>query len=195
MPARPLHPFVLKLGRIGDMVMLTAALRLLHARYGSACYIVGADTWAPDVYLGLDEVAACWSLPRKAPSFFGLAWPRVLRALRASAPGPIYVFEHHPGQVRRIRRLLRVAGVDPGRCLYIDEAPGTEFLWSDALLRFARQTPRALSASDYPEPADCGPWTPRLGVLAAEHAGRERWLLSRGFHGQPLVLVQPGRSE
>lgn len=192
MPARPLHPFVIKLGRIGDMVMLTAALRLLQARYGNACYVVGADAWAPDVYVGLDEVAACWSLPRKAPTFFGLAWPHILRALRASAPAPIYVVEHHPGQVRRIRRLLRVAGVEPERCLFIDEAPGTQSLWSDALLRFVRQTPAALRADDYPEPAGCASWTPRLRVLSAEHAGRDGWLASRGFHGQPLVLVQPG---
>jgi heptosyltransferase-2/heptosyltransferase-3 len=192
MPAPPLRPFVFKLGRIGDMVMLTAALRLLHARFGQACYVVGADAWAPDVYLGLEEVAACWPLPRKAPTFLGLAWPHVLRALRASAPGPIHVFEHHPGQVRRIRRLLRVAGVDPRRCLFIDEAPGTELPWSDALLRFARRTPDALSAADYPEPEGGGAWTPRLRILEPERAGCDRWLRSHGFHGQPLVLVQPG---
>lgn len=192
MTGQPLSPFVIKLGRIGDMVMLTAVLRLLHARYGKPCYVVGADAWAPDVYLGLDEVAECSSLPRKAPTFFGLAWLHVLRALRGSAPGPIYVFEHHPPQVRRIRRLLRAGGVDPRRCLFIDEVPGTELLWIEALLRFARRTPAALSAADYPEPTGCGTWSPRLRVLEAERAERDRWLRARGFHGQPLVLVQPG---
>ena len=59
MTGPPLRPFVIKLGRIGDMVMLTAALRLLHARYGKPCYVVGADAWAPGVYLGLSEVE--WS--------------------------------------------------------------------------------------------------------------------------------------
>ncbi|HUN71548.1 MAG TPA: glycosyltransferase family 9 protein [Steroidobacteraceae bacterium] len=191
MPAR-LRPFVFKLGRIGDMVMLTAALRLLRARYGESCYVVGADAWAPDVYRGLSEVEWCGSLPRKAPTLLGLAWPHVLRALRDSAPGPVYVFEHHPGQVRRIRRLLRMAMVDPGRCLFIDEAPGSDHPWSDAILRFARRTPSALSAADYPEPTGCGTWSPRLQVLDAERAQRDRWLGCRGFHGQPLILVQPG---
>jgi ADP-heptose:LPS heptosyltransferase len=192
MTGQPLHSFVFKLGRIGDMVMLTAALRLLHARYGGPCYVVGADSWAPGVYLGLDEVAKCWSLPRKAPIPFGFAWPAILRALRAGAPGPIYVFEHHPPQVRRIRRLLRASGVDPRRCLFIDEAPGTELPWIDATLRFARRTPAALNAADYPEPAGSVTWSPRLKVLAAERAARDRWLASHGFRGQPLVLVQPG---
>src|SRR6185437_7568383 len=189
---RPLYPFAIKLGRIGDMVMLTAALRMLYARYGRPCYVVGADAWVPDVYLGLAAVKECWALPRRAPSFFGSAWPAILRALRESAPGPVYVFEHHHGQVRRIRRLLRLSGIDSRRCLFIDEAPGTESLWLDALLRFARRTPAALRAADYPEPAVFGRWSPQLRVLQVERAERDRWLRSRGFHGEPLILVQPG---
>ncbi|HVS77002.1 MAG TPA: glycosyltransferase family 9 protein [Steroidobacteraceae bacterium] len=191
MAGQPLHPFAVKLGRIGDMVMLTAALRLLHARYGRPCYVVGADSWAPDVYVGLAEVAECWSLPRKSPFLLGLAWPSILRALRASAPGPVYVFEHHRGQVSRVRRLLSLGGIDPRRCVFIDEAPGTGQLWLDALLRFAQRTPPALSEADYPQPA-ARTWSPRLGVLAPERAERDAWLRSRGFRGEPLILVQPG---
>jgi heptosyltransferase-2/heptosyltransferase-3 len=190
MVTRPLRPFVIKLGRIGDMVMLTAALRLLHERYGRPCHVVGADSWSPDVFLGLAEVARCWPLPRKAPSFVGVAWLAILRALRASAPGPIYVFEHHQGQVRRIRRLLRLSGIDMRRCLFLDEEPGTEDPWVDVLLRFARRTPPALSAADYPQPLRV--WAPRLHVLEAERAGRDAWLRRRGFRGEPLILVQPG---
>ena len=192
MVRQPLCPFVIKLGRIGDMVMLTAALRLLHARYGKACYVLGADSWAPDVYRGLEAVARCWYLPRKAPAFFGLAWPDVLRALRETAPGPVYVFEHHAGQVRRIRRLLRISGIDPRRCIFMDEVPGTESPWLDALLRFARRTPPALRAADYAEPAISGRWSPQLRVRQVERAQRDLWLRSRGFQGEPLILVQPG---
>lgn len=192
MAAQPLHPFVIKLGRIGDMVMLTAALRLLRARYGKPCYVVGADAWAPDVYLGLAEVGDCWPLPRKAPFLLGSAWPAILRALRRSAPGPIYVFEHHRGQVRRIRRLLRLSGIDLSRCLFIDEAPGSESPWLDAILRFARRTPAALNAGDYPEPATARTWSPSLRVLPMEKARRDDWLRARGFRGEPIVVVQPG---
>lgn len=192
MAAQPLHPFVFKLGRIGDMVMLTAALRLLQGRYGKPCYVVGADAWVPDIYPGLAEVAHCWPLPRKAPSIFSFAWPAILRTLRASAPGPVYVFEHHQGQVRRIRRLLELSGIDARRCLFIDEVPGTDSPWLDALLRFARQTPPALSGADYPEPSPSRRWTPLLRVLDVERAERDAWLRAHGFRGGPLVLVQPG---
>lgn len=190
--AAPLRPFVFKLGRIGDMVMLTAALRLLHRRYGMPCHVVGADRWAPEVYLGLEEVAQCWALPRKAPSFLGLAWPVILRRLHESAPGPVYVFEHHRGQVRRIRRLLRLSGIDERRCVFIGEAPGTDSPWIDALLRFAAQTPPALSAADYPVTAPPGTWAPRLRVRDCERAERDRWLRAQGVQGEPLILVQPG---
>ncbi len=192
MAAGLLHPFVFKLGRIGDMVMLTAALRLLRGRYGKSCYVVGADAWAPEVYLGLADVARCWSLPRKAPAAFGLAWPAIVRALHESSPGPVYVFEHHHAQVRRIRRLLRLSGIAPGRCLFIDEAPGMEAPWLEALLRFARRTPPALTAAEFPEPTAAGGWSPRLRVLDAEREECGLWLRSRGFRGEPLVLVQPG---
>ena len=192
---RPLYPFAIKLGRIGDMVMLTAALRMLYARYGRPCYVVGADAWVPDVYLGLAAVKECWALPRRAPSFFGSAWPAILRALRESAPGPVYVFEHHHGQVRRIRRLLRLSGIDLRRCLFIDEAPGTDSSWLDALLRFARRTPAALNEADYPHPRVAGlrpVWSPCLRVLESERAERDDWLRSRGYRGEPLILLQPG---
>lgn len=194
MAVEPLQPLVFKLGRIGDMVMLTAALRLLHARYGKPCYVVGADAWAPDIYRDVPEVAECRSLPRKAPVIFGRAWPGILAALRRSAPGPVYVFEHRPGQVRRIRRLLRLSGIDAHRCLFIDEAPGSEAPWIDALLRFAERTPPSLRAADYASPVAPGAagWTPRLRVLDRERAERDRWLRSLGFHGEPLILVQPG---
>jgi len=192
MAAQPLHPFVIKLGRIGDMVMLTAALRLLHARYGKPCHVVGADAWAPDVYLGLAEAAECWSLPRKAPFLFCRSWPGILRALRESAPGPVYVFEHHHRQVRRIRRLLRLSGIEPRRCLFIDESPGTERSWLDTLLEVARRTPTGLQPADYPPPPADARWSPRLRVLEIERAERDEWLRSRGFRGEPLILVQPG---
>lgn len=172
--------------------MLTAALRLLRARYGKPCYVVGADAWAPDIYLGLAEVGDCWPLPRKAPFLLGSAWPAILRALRRSAPGPIYVFEHHRGQVRRIRRLLRLSGIDLSRCLFIDEAPGAESPWLDALLRFARRTPPTLNPGDYPEPATARTWPPALRVLPMEKACRDDWLHSRGYRGAPIIVVQPG---
>lgn len=188
----PLHPFVFKLGRIGDMVMLTAALRLLHARYGKPCYLAAADSWAPEIYLGLSEVAECWPLPRQAPFLLGSTWRAILRALRDTAPGPVYVFEHHRRQVPRIRRLLWLSGIDPQRVVNIDTQPGTELLWLDCLMQFARRTPPAFAESDYPVPPGSADGVPHLCVLPSERDGRDEWLRQRGWRGEPLILVQPG---
>ena len=191
-PARPLHPFVFRHGRIGDMVMMTAVLRALHERYGAPCYLVGMDPWIHDMYRDHPDVAACWHLPRKAPFAFGLAWPSVVRALRRSAPGPVYVFEHHRREVPRIRRLLTLGGIDPRRCLYIDQEPGTERLWLDVLLEFAARTPAGVPASQYPEVRAGGPWRPRLRVSDPERRAAREWLAGVGWRGGPVVLVQPG---
>ena len=191
-PRPPLNPFVFRFGRIGDMVMLTAVLRFLHRRYGAPCHVVGMDPWIRDMYLGHPDVAACWHVPRKVPFALGLAWPAVLRALRLSAPGPVYVLEHHRRQVPRIRRLLALGGIDPRRCLYIDEAPGTERLWLDCQLEFAARTPAALRVEDYPQPEAADLWRPHLHVLESERREARDWLAGCGWRGEPRVLVQPG---
>ena len=191
-PRPPLNPFVFRFGRIGDMVMLTAVLRFLHRRYGAPCYVVGMDPWLRDMYLGHPDVAACWHVPRKAPFALGLAWPAVVRALRSSAPGPVYVFEHHRRQVPRIRRLLSLGGIDPRRCLYIDEEPGEERLWLDCQLEFAARTPASVRERDYPQPEAADLWRPCLRVLDGERREARDWLSAQGWRGQPLVLVQPG---
>ena len=191
-PGPPLHPFVFRFGRIGDMVMLTAVLRFLHRRYGAPCYVVGMDPWIRDMYLGHPDVEACWYVPRKAPLVLGLAWPAVLRALRSSAPGPVYVLEHHRRQVPRIKRLLSLGGIDPRRCLFIDEEPGTERLWLDCQLQFAARTPASVRERDYPQPQAADLWRPHLRVTESERREGRAWLAGRGWHGEPLVLVQPG---
>ncbi len=174
------------------MVMLTAVMRALHDRYGAPCYVVGMDPWIHDMYRGHEDVAACWHVPRKLPFPFGLQWPAVSRALRRSAPGPVYVCEHHRRQVPRIRRLLSLTGVDPRRCLFIDEEPGTERPWIECLLEFAARTPPSVRADEYPPPAIAGPWRPHLVVMESERRGARQWLAEAGWGGEPLVLVQPG---
>lgn len=192
MSAQPLTPFVFKPGRIGDMIMLTAALRRLHSRYGRPCCVVGAESWLGDLFAGSEDVVRWWSFPRKVPFFFGAAWLDLLRALRASAPGPVYVFEHHPRQLPRIRRLLALSRIDLRRCVFIDEQPGTDALWLDRLLQFAERTPAALREADYALPASAEPLAPRLWVLDRERKERDAWLRRRGWRGEALILIQPG---
>jgi ADP-heptose:LPS heptosyltransferase len=192
---RPLQPAVIRFGRLGDMVMLTALLELLHRRFGRRCLVLAAGPWSAPLLETHADVEQLWSLPRHFPlALTPLSW-RALWALRRAAPGPIYVCENQPRQVRRIRWLLRLGGISPARCLYVTEAlPGEagEGHWIDRLARFARCTPAALAGADYPAPAEGTGAAPQLQVAVQERAELDAWLAARGWSGRALVLIQPG---
>jgi heptosyltransferase-2/heptosyltransferase-3 len=189
---RPLHPFVFRFGRIGDMVMVAALLRFLHVRYGKPCHVVGAGPWNHEVFLGNPDVEECWTFPRHAPFPFTRTWPRVLAALHRTAPGPIYVCEYQYRQLPRIERLLAFSGIDHRRILRLGADPSVgDAHWIDCLLRFGRRTPAALSSKDYPLPAG-SEWAPRLHIEDHERAERHAWLAAQGWAGKQLILIQPG---
>jgi heptosyltransferase-2/heptosyltransferase-3 len=102
------------------------------------------------------------------------------------------VCERHYRQLPRIQRMLRLSGVDPRRVLYLtDPARPGQIHLVDLMLRLGMRTPPALQEGDYPPPptAVVGP---RLHVLAAERAARDRWLQAKGWRGRELILIQPG---
>jgi len=191
--ATPLTPTVFLFCRLGDMVMLTSLLNLLHQRYGQPCRVVGTGSWTSAIYAGNADVAGVWSFHRHLPFLLDRPWLQVRRALRDSAPGPIYVCERHFRQLPRIRRMLRLGGVDPRRVLYLTDParPGQDHL-VDLMLRLGNRTPPALQERDYPVPPLTAVVGPRLHVLASERAARDRWLGAQGWSGRELILIQPG---
>ncbi len=179
------------------MVMVTRMLNLLHRRYGSPCQVVGVGSWTPGTYDGNPDVANTWAFHRHLPFLLDAAWRPVRRALRAAAPGPIYICERHYRQLPRIRRMLYMAGVDPRRCVFLTDRPerrgaaATEHL-VDRMVALGARTPPNLAAEDFPIPAAETLDGPRLYVLQSERAERDAWLQSRGFLGRDLILIQPG---
>jgi ADP-heptose:LPS heptosyltransferase len=192
-PTVPLQPTVFYFCRMGDMIMVTPLLDLLHRRYQRPCLMVGAGSWNDALYQGNSDVARLWSFTRHLPFVFNRNWPSLRRALRASDPGPIYVCESHYRQLPRIRRMLAVAGVNPARCVFISDEPNTgpEHL-VDRLTRFAERTPAALDTGEYPVLPASSARGPRICVLDSERAERDAWLQSRGWVNRQLILVQPG---
>lgn len=189
--APPLQPTVVYFARLGDMVMLTAMLSLLHRRYRMPCLVVGGGT-SGGVFQGNPDVAQVWSFGRHFPFPLTSIWPQVARALRDTHPGPIYICEHHYRQLPRIRRMLRFSGVDPARCLFMAEEPETLHHSVDRLVRLGEQTPPSINAADYPVPTQDSPWAPRLRMSNADRADLNEWLQGQGWSGRPIVMVQPG---
>jgi heptosyltransferase-2/heptosyltransferase-3 len=144
------------------------------------------------VFEGNPDVARVWSFGLHFPFVLTRQWPQVARALRDTHPGPIYICEHHYRQLPRIRRMLAFSRIDPARCIFIGEIPGTLHHSVDRLIHFGKQTPPALQASDYPAPELAAPWAPRLRVFDHDRAELAQWLHSRGWEGRQIVMVQPG---
>jgi ADP-heptose:LPS heptosyltransferase len=192
-PAPPLRPTVFFFCRLGDMVMLTSLLNLLHRRYQLPCQVIGTGSWTSSVYEGNPDVSGVWSFHRHLPFPFDSSWAGVRRALRDSDPGPIYVCERHYRQLPRIRRMLRFAGVNPQRCVYLTDQPvtGPEHL-VDRMVRLGTRTPAAYQASDYPIPPSNTVSGPRLFILDSERAERDAFLKARDWFGRELILIQPG---
>jgi len=195
--APPLTPTVFFFCRLGDMIMVTRMLNLLHRRYGRPCQVIGTGSWTSSTYVGNPDVAGVWAFHRHLPFLLDRAWLPVRRALRMSAPGPIYVCERHFRQLPRIHRMLRLSGTDPSRSLFLSDRPvrgpvqETAHL-VDRLVALGMRTPSNLRAADYAPPAEAALDGPRLYVLNSERAERDARLRSLGFLGREIILVQPG---
>jgi ADP-heptose:LPS heptosyltransferase len=205
MPATPVQPIVIWFGRVGDLILLSALLEVLHRRFGSPCHVIGAGSWPAQIYASHCDVARVSCLHRYTAWVFDPAWWRTLRALRASRADPVYVCETDPRKLARIRRLLRFSGTEPARCVILapESSPGLDTAlphtskvapthWVDRLVSLGRLTPAAFNAADYPWPAPPPRGAPLLTVSAAARAECAAWLERQGWGERTLVLVQPG---
>jgi ADP-heptose:LPS heptosyltransferase len=193
----PSNPVVVWFGRVGDMIMLSALLEILHRRFGRPCRIIGAGAWTSQIYRSHRDVAEVICLGRHTAFFLDRNWWRAWRALRADPDAPVYVCETFPRKLRRIRRLLRWSGTRPSRCVFMEDVlaavdgPAPEH-WVDRLVALGRRTPPALRDTDFPWPEPPPDCAPRLTVAPEARAECEAWLAAKGWLGRPLVLVQPG---
>ena len=199
MPQDPTNPVVIWFGRIGDMIMLSTLLEILHRRFGRPCRIIGAGAWTTEIYRSHPDVAEVICLGRHTAFFFDSQWWRACRALRADSAAPVYVCEDFPHKLPRITRLLRWSGTSASRCVVMadmlaaakrrGQAPEH---WVDRLVALGRCTPAAFREADFPWPEPPPRCAPRLVITATERAACETWLASQGWLGRELVLVQPG---
>src|ERR1700681_757809 len=197
MPAPRVQPIVIWFGRVGDLILLSALLEVLHRRFGSPCHVIGAGSWPAQIYASHSDVARVSCLHRYTAWGFDPAWWRTLRALRARRADPVYVCETDPRKLARIRRLLRFSGIGPARCVFLapESSPGAKIEpthWVDRLVSLGRLTPAAFNAADYPWPAPPPRCAPRLEVSAAARTECAAWLERQGWGERTLVLVQPG---
>lgn len=190
--SQPLVPLLIRFGRIGDMVLQTPLLHLLHRRYGHPCRLLTSGPWSTALFEDNPDVGEIIQLRgRHAPLLLSPERWRLLPLLHRHR-GPIYVSEDSLRQLPKIRRLLALSRVPRENCLFLDQVPALPGEhWVDQLLRFGQETPAAFDVRSSLAPEDR--WhAPRLHVRPRDREDREAWLRERGFDGHPLVLIQPG---
>ncbi len=194
MSASPVQPVVIWFGRVGDMIMLTALLEILHRRFGRPCRVIGAGSWSQEIYADQPDVAETLWLHRYTPFALDVRWWCTVWKLLRARHAPVYVCETDPRKLASIRRLLRWGHVDPTRCVFLLDDPATmaQVHWVDKLVSLGRILPAALRESDYPWPVPAPRCAPRLLVSNAARAAGDEWLRKHAVHAQPLVLLQPG---
>lgn len=180
---------MVRFGALGDMVMLTVAIRHLHARLGQPVDVLAAASWTRPLLHGQPGVGDIFLLAsRKPPYWLSPDQQRLVRGLRARGAGPTWLFDHDN---RKVCRLLRRAGWTPEFWCHHEDLPGLQRShFCDRWLRFAYRNPAVLGGGDLPlQAADA---FGELVVTSEQRAEAEAWSQARPWAGLPLILIQAG---
>jgi ADP-heptose:LPS heptosyltransferase len=182
------RPLAVRCGAFGDMVLLTALIRELTARFELPVDIVTSGAWSEPLLRGQPGVGDIFTVrSRKTPYWLSIDQRRVVRQLRARGAGPVWFCDGNDAA----KPMLWRAGFASELIVDVKDHPllpgehATE-QWQ----RLARLVPCALNARDLKDPAvlpGC-----YLQVSEAQRSDLHAWLRARGLDGKPLIAVQPG---
>jgi ADP-heptose:LPS heptosyltransferase len=185
------RPLVVRCGAFGDMVLLTALLRVLYARFHGPVDIVTTGPWSEPLLRGQPEVGEIWSMrSRKAPYWLSADQRRVVALLRLRGAGPTWYCDSNDAA----RHLLARARVPDE--LIVDAKdhplqPGEHTV--EQWRRLAQIMPPALNgpvvAAGAAAAVSPGCY---LQVGDPQRIDLEVWLRARGLSRQPLILIQIG---
>ena len=89
MSAPTLQPIVIWFGRVGDMILLSALLEILHRRFGRPCLVVGAGEWTAQIYEQHPDVAGVLWVRRYTPFLLDARWWQAVRTLARHRHDPV----------------------------------------------------------------------------------------------------------
>ncbi len=184
---------MVRCGAFGDMVLLTALIRPLSARFESPVDVLTSGSWSAPLLAGQPGVGEVFTVrSRKAPYWFAADQRRTVHRLRERGEGPVWFCD----SADAARAMLRRAGIGPQFIVDVKDHPlrsgehATEH-WR----RLAGLLPAALH--DAPAAASVGAAAAPGGgcvlqVGDAQRADLAHWLAARGLAAQPLLCVQMG---
>jgi ADP-heptose:LPS heptosyltransferase len=187
------RPLAVRCGAFGDMVLLTALIRVLQARFDSPVDILTSGPWSEPLLRGQPGVGEIWSVrSRKTPYWLSADQRRVVRGMRTRGVGPVWYCDGSDAA----RPLLARAGIPQSYIADVKDhplMPGEHA--TEQWRRFAQIMPAALATAVAASPAAAAAAAIpgcRLEVGERQRLDLDSWLRSRGLAGTPLVLIQIG---
>jgi ADP-heptose:LPS heptosyltransferase len=185
----PERLLVMRCGAFGDMVLLTALIRELHALWQRPIDIVTSGPWSEPLLRGQPGVGDIFMLrSRKTPYWLAPDQWRVTRALRARAATPTWFCDGGDAG----KALLERASIGMPSVVDVNDhplLPGEHA--TEAWRRLAQIRPPAWAEFIWPG-ALTGASGCHLDVSAQQQGELSAWLHARGLAGRPLILVQMG---
>jgi heptosyltransferase-2/heptosyltransferase-3 len=178
----------LRCGAFGDMVLLTALIRVLHAEYGQPVDIVTSGPWSVPLLHGQPGVGEIFSVrSRKTPYWLSLDQQKAVRRLRARGTGPVWYCDGDEAAMP----LLERSGFTASCIVNVKDhalLPGEHA--TQQWRRFAQIMPNAAAAPR----ADIGSIAEGcyLAVSDVQRSDLAAWLQRRGLDERSLILIQIG---
>jgi heptosyltransferase-2/heptosyltransferase-3 len=177
-------------GAFGDMVLLTALIRVLYAEFRLPVDIVTSGSWSEPLLHGQPGVGQIFSMrSRKTPYWLSGDQKRVVQGLRARGVGPTWFCDADDAA----RPILDRAGI-PSECI-VDVKdhgllPGEHA--TEQWRRFAQIMPRMAPAGAHRADIDAIAPGCYLEVAQSQRVELAAWLEARDLADQPLLLLQIG---
>jgi ADP-heptose:LPS heptosyltransferase len=183
------RPLVVRCGALGDMVLLTALIRVLHARFGCPVDILTSGPWSEPLLRGQPGVGEIfWVRSRKTPYWLAPDQRRVVRRLRARGVGPTWICDSNDA----VRPMLTRAGITDEYIVDVRDHPllpgehaTQQWQRLGGIMPAAIGSPRDPQSA--PQAAGC-----YLQVSEQQRAELEIWLRALGLDAYPLILIQGG---
>jgi ADP-heptose:LPS heptosyltransferase len=183
------RPLAVRCGAFGDMVLLTALIRVLHAEFDAPVDIITSGPWSEPLLRGQPGVGEVFSMrSRKTPYWLSADQRRLVRRLRARGLSPTWYCDADEAA----RPLLDRAGI-PGE--YIVDVKDHGLLPGEHATQQWRRLAQCMpSARLDAHRTDIDGVAPGcyLQITPIQRTELNAWLTSRNLADQPLLLVQIG---
>jgi heptosyltransferase-2/heptosyltransferase-3 len=182
------RPLAVRCGAFGDMVLLTALIRVLYAEFQLPVDIVTSGPWSEPLLRGQPGVGEIFSVrSRKTPYWMSIDQQRVVRQLRARGAGPTWFCDGDAAA----RPLLERAGI-PSE--YIVDVKDHPLLPGEHATQQWRRLAQVMPGAAAAPRANIDAVLPGcyLEVTQAQRTELAAWLKTRGLADRPLILMQVG---